>query len=168
MSTLTYLCWPLMPRASSRYKNSIMYYLLSHVNALNLGSARIEILRSLSLVSSSVKAISLLPSIEALEKHKGDIALTCLLVSSIDASSSVQLNGAEGELWNVYLQVLQHYLQPNSDAAPREIILRILETEIFAKLGYERQVAICETVIGIVARESDAVSASIALATYLC
>ncbi|EKM74924.1 hypothetical protein AGABI1DRAFT_123475 [Agaricus bisporus var. burnettii JB137-S8] len=139
------------------YKNSIMYYLLSHVNALGLEAVKIEILQSLSLVSSKMKATSLLPSVEALLNQRGDAALACLLVSSIDASSVAQLNDGVGELWNVYLQLLEQYLQPSVDSASREVLLRILETEIFAKLVYEKQVAVCEVVFKTIVHEADVV-----------
>lgn len=135
-----------------------MYYLLSHVNALGLEAVKIEILQSLSLVSSKMKATSLLPSVEALLNQRGDAALACLLVSSIDASSVAQLNDGVGELWNVYLQLLEQYLQPSVDSASREVLLRILETEIFAKLVYEKQVAVCEVVFKTIVHEADVVS----------
>lgn len=135
-----------------------MYYLLSHVNAVGLEAIKIEILQSLSLVSSKVKAISLLPSVEALSDHRGSVALACLLVSSIDASSVAQLNDTEGELWKVYVHLLELYLRPSADSATQQVLLRILETEIFSKLIYEKQVAVCEVVINTIAHESDAVS----------
>lgn len=135
-----------------------MYYLLSHVNAVGLEAIKIEILQSLGLVSSKVKAISLLPSVEALSDHRGSVALACLLVSSIDASSIVQLNDREGDLWTAYVHLLQLYLQPSADSATQRVLLRILETEIFCKLIYEKQVAVCEVVINAIAHETDAVS----------
>ncbi|KAF9451337.1 hypothetical protein P691DRAFT_663457 [Macrolepiota fuliginosa MF-IS2] len=143
-------------KKDTEYKNSVLYYLLSHVNATDLESTRIKLLDSLSLVSSSVKATSLLPSIEILQAHEGGIVLPCLLVSSIDASSATSLNDTEGDLWEVYLKVLKQYLRPASDAAPREALIRLLETEVFGKLTYERRMAVCEAVIGIVAHQSDA------------
>lgn len=107
-----------------------------------------------------MKAICLLPSIEVLQRHQVDVTLACLLVSSVDASSVAQLNDVEGGLWEAYIQVLEQYLRPSSNAAPREVLIRLLETEVFAQLKYERQVTVCEVIIGVVAREPDAVSAA--------
>lgn len=121
------------------------------------------ILESLSLVSSSVKAISLLPLIKNLPTHQGDVALACLLVSSIDGSSVGQINDPEGGLWEVYQQLLTQYLHPNSAGDLREVLVRFLEAEIFDKLGHEKQVVVCKTVVKVVAREPDAVSTTIGI-----
>ncbi|KAJ3564821.1 hypothetical protein NP233_g8044 [Leucocoprinus birnbaumii] len=139
-----------------QYKNTVLYYLLSHINALQLESMKVKLLESLSLVSSGVKALGLLPSIEALQIQQGNATMATLLVSCIDASSTMHLNDAEAGLWEVYLHVFKAYLEPSSEAAPREVLVRLLEMEIFSKLAYERQMAICETVIGAVARDTDA------------
>ncbi|KXN83997.1 U3 small nucleolar RNA-associated protein 10 [Leucoagaricus sp. SymC.cos] len=140
------------------YKSSVLYYLLSHVNALALDSNRIRVLEALSLVSSAVKALTLLPSIEALKNQKCNTTLAALLVASFDLTSLPQLNDAEGELWDVYMQTLKMYLQPSSDSKAREVLLGLLETELFAKLVYEKQIVVCEVILGVVARDVDAQS----------
>jgi U3 small nucleolar RNA-associated protein 10 len=133
--------------------------LLSHVNALGIETTKVKLLESLGLVSSSIKAVSLLPSIETLQTGQGDTILATLLVSSFDASSTPWLNDAEEGLWEVYMQVLKLYLRPTSDPAPREVLIRLLETELFGKLVHGRQVAVCEAIISSVTRDSDAVRA---------
>jgi len=123
-----------------------------------LDETKIKILESLSLVSSGVKALSLLPSIEILHTYQSDVTLATLLVSSIDASSIAQLNDSETRLWEVYVQLLKIYLHPSSEPGPRDVLTRLLETELFSKLVYERQVTICEVIIGVVSRDIDGVS----------
>ncbi len=121
------------------------------------------ILESLSLVSSSVKALSLLPSIKNIPAHEGDAALARLLVSSIDGTSVEQMNDPEGEIWEVYLRLLKKYLHPSSASGLREVLIRLLGAEIFDKLEYEKQIVVCKTVIEVVAREPDAVSTTMGI-----
>jgi len=85
------------------------------------------------------------------------MTLATLLVSSIDASSIAQLNDSETRLWEVYVQLLKKYLHPSSDFGPRNVLIQLLETELFSKLVYERQVTICEVIIGVISRDIDAV-----------
>jgi len=134
-----------------------MYYLLSHVNEMILDETKVKILESLSLVSSGVKALSLLPSIEILHTCQSDVTLATLLVSSIDGSSIAQLNNSETRLWEIYVQLLKMYLHPSSEPGPRNVLIRLLETELFSKLVDERQVTICKVIIGVVSRDIDAV-----------
>lgn len=91
------------------------------------------------------------------------MTLASLLVSSIDGSSVEQINDPAGELWEVYLQLLKRFLHPTSAAGLRDVFVRLLEVEIFDKLEYERQVVVCKTVIEVVARETDAVSATMGI-----
>jgi len=125
-----------------------------------LDEAKVKILESPSLVSSGVKALSLLPSIEILHTCQSDATLATLLVSSIGASSIAQLNNSETHLWEVYVQLLKMYLHPSSEPGPRNALIRLLETELFSKLVYERQVTICKVIIGVVSRDIDAVGIS--------
>lgn len=69
-----------------------------------------------------------------------------------------ELNDSEGGLWDAYLRVLKMYIQPSANSAPQDMLIRLLEMEVFAKLIHERQLAVCEAVIGVIARDLDAVS----------
>jgi U3 small nucleolar RNA-associated protein 10 len=110
---------------SIRYRQRVLCFILSHVNATGSSSAKLALLRSLASVSDSVKAELLVPTMQSLIRDPSTVHgqatlfgpcaedLAILVVSSFDDSAANDLNDQESLLWAVFLRVLRHYFKPS-------------------------------------------------------
>jgi U3 small nucleolar RNA-associated protein 10 len=105
-----------------RYKQRILSYLLSHVGAISLPSAKTALLKSMTNVSDGVKAQLLLPVIQGLVRGSiGDPSgsfeeYATLVVSTFDKSSSDILNETSSASWPVFVSVLRQFFQSGTSA----------------------------------------------------
>ena len=90
---------------SRSFKQRLLGYVLSHVNACHILSVEVSILGSVTGVSSAVKMRALLGALESLPKTASAPPLqkqyAVLLLSSIDGASVKDLNDEEGGSWTV-------------------------------------------------------------------
>ena len=101
-----------------RYKKRILSYLLSHVGAIGLPSAKTALLKTMINISDEVKTQVLIPVIQDLVQHslvdQCDSSLeeyATLVVSSFDRSSSESLNETNSASWPVFISVLRHFFK---------------------------------------------------------
>lgn len=102
-----------------RHNQRILSYLLSHVCAIGLPSAKIALLQTVENISDGVKAQTLLPAIQNLVQSPilGDIfgasleKYAALVISSFDKSSSGELNEQNSLSWPVFVSALRHIFQ---------------------------------------------------------
>ena len=103
-----------------RYKQRVLCYLLSHIDALASPDAQLVLLRAIENVSDPVKAQLLLPTIkklvqpttrtEILNDIYGDHLkeFTALVFSSFDNSIANDLNETNDDLWPTFLLCIDH------------------------------------------------------------
>lgn len=107
------LLFCLLAKPTTRYKQRIMCYLLSHVNACQLPDFKLSLLKSVELTSSEVKARMLLPTVQ--EHMDGSHqspdsqaqAVLPIVMSSFDDSSVADLNDTSKSTWAIYEQIVQ-------------------------------------------------------------
>jgi U3 small nucleolar RNA-associated protein 10 len=107
------------------YKQRVMCFLLSHVNAACSPVAKVALLHILKGVSDKVKAQVLLPTIqefvqepvstrsEIFERHSQEFYM--LIMSCFDASVCNDLNDKSSSLWPVFLLSLRHCFSSSKD-----------------------------------------------------
>lgn len=108
----------IFPHAVNSYKQRVVCYLLSHVNACQLPALQIALLRSLAAVSNGVKAQMLTPSLQVLSKDIASATVdilsrstyqehASLLVSSLDVTAVNDLNDADKPLWSIFTDLIR-------------------------------------------------------------
>jgi U3 small nucleolar RNA-associated protein 10 len=97
----------------------VLCYILSHVHVLRLLPARIALLQCVEDISDKSKIEVLLPVLLALSQDNRSVQpespaeqFASLVVASFDLSVSSALNDTKGPLWDVFVAIVQHYLQP--------------------------------------------------------
>ncbi|KAI0776755.1 hypothetical protein BD413DRAFT_469201 [Trametes elegans] len=147
------------PKRITSYKQRIVCYLLSHVNACPLPNVKVSLLKSLDGVSNAAKAHVLTPTIESLLSEQ-DVAgskshqeLATLAASSFDVSSAADLNDPEKATWTLYERLLIAALKDAHWERPRSALLYRLQHGLFAKLNIERKVQLCQTLLRIAAED---------------
>ncbi|OCH90866.1 hypothetical protein OBBRIDRAFT_729952 [Obba rivulosa] len=152
------------PKKDVAYKQRILCYLLSHVNASHLPHMRLWLLDSLKEISSSVKLQTLLPSIQALLQHVPEgqdvffEEFTSLSFRSFDTSVASDLDSAEGSHWNTFKQVLRLCYENARLSAPRAAIAAGMRQGLFAKLSLEHQAEVCQLLLDLGVKTLDMVS----------
>ncbi|EKM52689.1 uncharacterized protein PHACADRAFT_101069 [Phanerochaete carnosa HHB-10118-sp] len=137
------------------YKQSVVCFLLSHVNGCALLPMKLALLRSLEAVVTVAKAQMLLP---AVEKLAGDElpwlgagedadAYAVLVLASLDGTAVELLHERTDKPWNAYVKVLRRYFQTDAPAAAREVLASRLQSGLFAKLRLDRKVELCKVLL---------------------
>ncbi|KAF7326662.1 U3 small nucleolar RNA-associated protein 10 [Mycena venus] len=149
-------------KKDSEYKHNVLCYLLSHVHVLRLRSAQIALLKCIGDISDESKTEVLLPVLLALSQDNRSVQpgspeeqLASLVLASCDLSASPALNDTKGPLWNVFVAVLQHFLQPGTSTACRAILLQRLEQGLFASLTIDRKVEACNLLLNAGTKDAD-------------
>jgi U3 small nucleolar RNA-associated protein 10 len=103
-----------------RYKQRVLCYLLSHIDAIASPDAQLVLLRAIKNVSDPVKAQLLHPTIRKLvqpttrKETLNDIygvhlkEFTALVLSSFDQSIANDLNETRDDLWPTFLLCIDH------------------------------------------------------------
>lgn len=99
-----------------RYKNRVLCYLLSHINAHSLSTAQLALLKSISAGSDVAKAQLLAPTIRSLVSGQLDDYFNAvdleefarLLAATFDESVASELNNAQSVLWDVFCLTLRY------------------------------------------------------------
>ncbi|KII90106.1 hypothetical protein PLICRDRAFT_686024 [Plicaturopsis crispa FD-325 SS-3] len=147
-------------KKDSAYKQSVICYLLSHVNAIQLPFAKITLLEMLDGISREVKVQMMLPTIEqlVLDPDSGGVFKTfgahfekfsALTLSLFDASAAKDLNKPDSVAWPVFLKSIRHYLTPESLPGPRLALTHAIAHGLFMRLTFERKAQICEAILSI-------------------
>ncbi|KAI0354312.1 hypothetical protein OH77DRAFT_530067 [Trametes cingulata] len=145
-------------KKTTGYKQRVLCYLLSHVNACPLVDVKISLLRSLDGVSSELKAQVLSPTIDFLASDEGvqaipssaaQQALATYAVSAYDASAAGDLNDPEKPMWATYEKLLSTSIRNGRWGSPRAALLHRLQQGLFPKLTMERKVQLCQTLLRI-------------------
>ncbi|KAJ7452113.1 hypothetical protein B0H11DRAFT_1742292 [Mycena galericulata] len=151
-------------KKDAEYKHHVLCYLLSHVHVLRLVSAQVALLRSIEDVSDKAKTEVFVPVLLALSQETQEPVrpgskaeqFASLVVASFDMSASPALNDSKGQLWGVFVLVLQHYLMPGmpaarspSPSACRTILLQKLEQGLLASLTIDRKVELCNLLLEV-------------------
>ncbi|KAF9807205.1 hypothetical protein IEO21_08320 [Rhodonia placenta] len=142
------------------YKQRIMCYLLSHVNACQLPDFKLSLLKSVELTSSEVKARMLLPTVQ--EHMDGSHqspdsqaqAVLPIVMSSFDDSSVADLNDTSKSTWAIYEQIVQAALYLVKDA--KDVVIYQLQHGVFDKLSADRKVALSTHLLKISVQNVDA------------
>ncbi|KZT03292.1 uncharacterized protein LAESUDRAFT_744673 [Laetiporus sulphureus 93-53] len=146
------------------FKQRIVCYLLSHVNACQLAYIKLHLLQSLETTSSEVKCQILLPSIEtaidnvdsATSIDASSQELIAHLASSFDASGAADLNDASKSTWPTFEKLLRSCFGNTSLSAARRTLAYQLEHGLFTKLSSERKVDLCDILIDISVNDASA------------
>ncbi|KAJ7740997.1 hypothetical protein B0H14DRAFT_3515417 [Mycena olivaceomarginata] len=153
-------------KKDSEYKRNVLCYILSHVHVLRLLPARIALLQCVEDISDKSKIEVLLPVLLALSQDNRSVQpespaeqFASLVVASFDLSASSALNDTKGPLWDVFVAIVQHYLQPGSTTAVRTVLLQKLEHGLVASLTLDRKVEVCNLLLDAGTKDAD---------VYLC
>ncbi|KAJ8482003.1 hypothetical protein ONZ51_g5640 [Trametes cubensis] len=142
----------------SGYKQRILCYLLSHVNACPIVDVKASLLRSLDGVVNEAKAQVLVPTFEALlgEDEAFSLASSTMLqdiatyaASAFDATAAHDINDADKATWALYERMLAKAISDVHWARPRDALLHRLQHGLFAKLSVERKVQLCQKLLRI-------------------
>ncbi|KAH9893998.1 hypothetical protein C8Q73DRAFT_694035 [Cubamyces lactineus] len=144
-------------KKASGYKQRIMCYLLSHVNACPVVDVKASLLRSLDGVVNEVKAQVLVPTFEALlEDEVFSLASSPMLqdiatyaASAFDATAAHDINDTDKTTWALYERMLAKAISDIHWARPRDALLHRLQHGLFAKLSIERKVQLCQKLLRI-------------------
>lgn len=150
----------------SAFKQSILCFLLSHVNCCSLLSMKLALLRSLEGVTSAAKAQMLLPVAEKLAGADlpwlggGDEseAFAVLVLASLDITATDLLHERADKPWDVYVKVLRRCFQEDALAAARAVLASRLQSGLFAKLRLDRKVELCKVLLELGQEHADVVS----------
>lgn len=98
---------------SLRYKERVLYYLLSHVNGRSPEAVKLSILRCLQGVFSGKKFLALLPSWETISAPGSTQAgatreISVLLLASADETAAKSVNDDNSSAWATYIKTLRH------------------------------------------------------------
>ncbi|KAH9943771.1 hypothetical protein B0H21DRAFT_877669 [Amylocystis lapponica] len=140
------------------YKQRIMCYLLSHVNACPIQLAKLAILKSIQSVSGLVKHQVLLPTIQAVFEELSSAGESILLnpfyqdfppllVSSFDASSASDLNDSTKPSWPAFERVLRLCFQIDRVGTSRAVLEQNLQRGLFTRLSMERKAHVCRALL---------------------
>ncbi|KAI9060150.1 hypothetical protein FKP32DRAFT_1760434 [Trametes sanguinea] len=147
------------------YKQRILCYLLSHVNACPLPDVKAALLKSLDGVSSEAKVQVLMPSVDRLLAGKVEETLPSSQVyqdlatyaaGAFDVSAAPDLNDHDKNTWTVYEQVLAKALTDGQWERPRATLLHNLQHGLFAKLSMERKIQLCQKLLRIAVEDDSA------------
>jgi U3 small nucleolar RNA-associated protein 10 len=158
-----------------RYKQRVLCYFLSHVDAIASPGAQLVLLRSIKNVSDPVKAQLLHPTINKLvqpttrRETLNDIygihlkEFTALVFSSFDQSIANDLNETHDDLWPTFLLCIDYVFKSGmlivllrvnllnsvleSASSPRAALVEGLEGGLFTSLSLERKVEVCNHVL---------------------
>ncbi|KAH9837712.1 armadillo-type protein [Rhodofomes roseus] len=149
------------------YKQRIVFYLLSHVNACPMPNVKLAILRSLETTSSGSKCQALQPtlehlsevvppSLEVVDKDTEDIFV--LATSSFDASAVAELNESTKTTWSVFEQCLRTCLLNRGLKVARAAIIRNVQQVVRSRLSVDRQEQLCQFLLDIAIQSSTAMA----------
>lgn len=156
------------------FKHRVICYLVSHAVACKLPQVRASILKSLKDVSDASKAPMLVPVF----KHSfgtseyvtipapADQEFLLALARAFDKNAAKALNDKEGELWQIFVRVLQTCLAKgechvvsdpcsiNQTSTGTQYFLNIAFEEalrggLFQRLSFERQVTLCQLLLDL-------------------
>ncbi|OSD00001.1 hypothetical protein PYCCODRAFT_1479448 [Trametes coccinea BRFM310] len=153
------------PKKITGYKQRILCYLLSHVNACPLPDVKGALLKSLDGVSSEVKAQVLMSTVERLLGGKVEEilpsspvyqGLATYAVGAFDVSTASDLNDQDKNIWTVYEQLLAKVLTDGQWERPRATLLHHLQHGLFAKLSIDRKVQLCQKLLRIAVEDDSA------------
>ncbi|CDO68790.1 hypothetical protein BN946_scf184989.g56 [Trametes cinnabarina] len=142
----------------SGYKQRILCYLLSHVNACPLPNVKVALLRCLDGVSNEAKVQVLLPTIEGLltEQVEDNVLqsdvyqdLTTYTAAAFDVSAASDINDPDKNTWVVYEQLLTKAFKDARWERPRTALVHHLQHGLFAKLSMDRKVQLCNKLLYI-------------------
>ncbi|KAI8990419.1 armadillo-type protein [Trametes punicea] len=145
-------------KKTAGYKQRILCYLLSHVNACPLPQMKFALLKSLDGVSNEAKARVLMPTIETLASEQatrdlppGGIMedLVVYAVSAFDSTAAADLNNDGKTAWAVYDKLLTKALKDGHWERPCTALLHRLQHGLFSKLSLERKMQLCQRLLRI-------------------
>ncbi|KAG6866337.1 hypothetical protein C0991_005804 [Blastosporella zonata] len=148
-------------KKDSEYKRRILCFIVSHINALTLPTARIALLKSIEAISDSAKAEILSPTIKSLMAKNADPAsrnLTDLVMSSFDVSVAKDFNDEQSVLWDVYVSVIRFHFTPGAPLSSQTIIAQALEHGLFSALSAERKISLCNLLLELGSLSADVYS----------
>ncbi|EPQ56067.1 hypothetical protein GLOTRDRAFT_129071 [Gloeophyllum trabeum ATCC 11539] len=146
------------PKKEASYKQRILCYLLSHVNACSVPNARLRLLKMVEGVSHRAKAEMLLPLLQGIAADPGAEASVAamgdafeefctLLVGCFDVSLTKEFNNGGSPVWPVYLGTLRRASDEGFSASANMVLSRNLQGGLFASLVSERQVELCQVLL---------------------
>ncbi|KAI0920552.1 hypothetical protein AcV5_010550 [Taiwanofungus camphoratus] len=158
-------------KKQARYKQRVICYLISHVNACQLPGAKLTLLKSIEMVSNENKAQELIPTLQLVSETMPlrcqttlpsafYQALSALAVSSFDTSAATYLNDPSKPLWPVFEATLSFCFTHESMESTRSAITYQLQHGLFAKLSSERKVELCQMLLGLGSQVTNAHSGS--------
>ncbi|TFK48252.1 hypothetical protein OE88DRAFT_1664727 [Heliocybe sulcata] len=142
------------PKKEAGYKQRLLCYILSHVNACTILSVRLGLLRMVEGVRHPAKGKMLLGLIRDVvsEQPVRELQVTyghrlqeycMLLLQSFDVSLATEFNNAASVVWPVYLSSVRRVFNVGSFASARAPLSRNLQSGLFTALGLDRQVELC-------------------------
>lgn len=168
----------------ARFKQRVIYYLLSHVNSCPLTNVKTSIMKILGGISTTIKLQMLLPALKGLlkdateylpDKEQEQDEYNALLVSSFDESSAKSLNDPTGSAWELYTQILRYFFQigeapaswgkcithlrfSGSPSSPRKALTHNLRRGLQSLLNINRQMELCQLLLEFCQRDQNLVS----------
>ncbi|KJA17838.1 hypothetical protein HYPSUDRAFT_191636 [Hypholoma sublateritium FD-334 SS-4] len=152
------------------YKHRITCYLLSHINALSSETVQIALLKSIAMITNTVKIQILLPTLQALVEtaskvHPNDISsvaseeFTTRILSCLDSFAASCLNETE-EAWVTFTKLIRVYLCAGAPLPAQQALVHSFENGLFTSLNQQRKITLCELLLEVGAQDSSAQSLS--------
>ncbi|KZT68072.1 hypothetical protein DAEQUDRAFT_348588 [Daedalea quercina L-15889] len=149
------------------YKQHIVFYLSSHVNACPMSNVKLSLLRSLETVTSDSKCQALKPTLEHLSEAASPVAeavdsdaedLFVLATAAFDASAVAELNDVSKPTWSTFEKCLRNCLLDRGLKVARQAFIRNVQRMVRSRLSTDRQEQLCQLLLDVAGQSSTAVS----------
>ncbi|KAF9553866.1 hypothetical protein CPC08DRAFT_672807 [Agrocybe pediades] len=146
------------------YKNRVVCYLLSHINATSSETIQISLLKSIATITNKAKVQILAPTIELLvaRAESEDVPvsnapsseeLTTRVLSCYDTASSQYVNESTSA-WDLFVRVVRAYFRSGAALSSQEALAHGFETGLFNSLNQQRKQAICDVLLDVGSQEN--------------
>ncbi|KAF4611649.1 hypothetical protein D9613_003824 [Agrocybe pediades] len=146
------------------YKNRVVCYLLSHINATSSEIIQISLLKSIATITNKAKVQILAPTIELLvaRAESEDVPvsnapsseeLTTRVLSCYDTASAQYVNESTSA-WDLFVRVVRAYFRSGAALSSQEALAHGFETGLFNSLNQQRKQAICDVLLDVGSQEN--------------
>ncbi|KZT23010.1 hypothetical protein NEOLEDRAFT_1180414 [Neolentinus lepideus HHB14362 ss-1] len=152
-------------KKEASYKQRLLCYILSHVNACTIPSIRIGLLKMVEGVSHPVKGEMLLDLIRSVVSDppaqefqitygQGLQEFSRLLLQSFNVSLSKEFNNVASVVWPAYISSIKCVFGAELLRPARPTLSRNLQSGLFASLSLDRQVELCQVLLACASASS--------------
>ncbi|PCH43122.1 hypothetical protein WOLCODRAFT_121527 [Wolfiporia cocos MD-104 SS10] len=147
-------------KKQASYKQRIMFYLLSHVNACQILDVRLFILKSVEPASNEAKCQVLAPTIQQMLDNCADnVPLFPFIVSAFDSSAAGELNDAQNPAWSAFERTLRSGLMNVAGpASAKSIMIEQIRNGLYERLSLDRKSELCCILVDVGIQDADAVA----------